>query len=652
MSTENFLLLALSQKGITYNEDSAFLDLKLNKVHGPKNHALRELPQFVRQNHPRFVEFIEAYYEWLEQPGNPYYSIDKMRNFSDIDESVAIFIQEFRKQYLDSFPIELAISEDGNPINQRTLMKNIKNFYAAKGTERAYKLLLRVLLNTPVEVYYPKKDVLKASDGKWIEEKSIRVTTGNGTENFRMLGRTVTQTDPITGEYRGSARISRVLQFTVEQYDITELFLEDIQGTFSPGKTIQCVTAAGDTLSETVLFILGEISVSSGGRNYRIGDTVDFTGSDGIKMQGTVASTTPKGSVKAVKITDPGINFSRSGNFKLKSPTGDGNGVVLATPSGIINYDGYYENNDGKSSSNKRMFDGDFYQDHSYALKCEATLNDYRQAVKDLIHPAGLKLFGYVSFIRGLANDIDKHSEFQRYEIPVIGHYTPYRTKTTANLKTKYLNGFNPGSCGAGSNDLRIYAVGPSGLTQGFIDGLPDGVFFKNASNLATILDGSWVTFGVSSGNNFVFYIDRLSGNSYAIGDSIGFVDGVAGFTLTGTADGLGFIKESDGSTHDPQGAPLGTGGSDGASLWGLTAFWNIYHHPNTRGIIGIDGSTGGTGAGISFGPIVLRKFFRMPFGYHYHSNPGTAGDPYFGVTGDNYEYSTALGGGLTSPNF
>jgi hypothetical protein len=248
-----------------------------------------------------------------------------------------------------------------------------------------------------------------------------------------------------------------------------------------------------------------------------------------------------------------------------------------------------------------------------------------------------------------LANDIDKHSEFQRYEIPVIGHYTPYRTKTTANLKTKYPNGFNDGSTATGSNDLRIYAVGPSGLTQAFVNGLSDGIVIS-ASYTGSLLDGSWVTFGVTTGNQFVFYV-KSSAGSLAVGDSF-TADSMSGFTLTGTADGLGFIKESDGSTHDPQGAPLGTGGSDGASLWGLTAFWNIYHHPNTRGIIGIDGSTGGTGAGISFGPIVLRKFFRMPFGYHYHSNPGTAGDPYFGVTGDNYEYSTALGGGLTSPNF
>ena len=535
-------------------------------------------------------------------------------------------------------------------LNERNLMKNIKNFYAAKGTERAYKLLLRVLLNTPVQVYYPKKDVLKASDGKWIQERSIRITSLNGTSNFDMLGRTVYQPDPTTNINRGSARVTRVLQYTIEQYDVTELFLEDIQGTFLPGYPLECVTATGSTLTETVMFILGAVSVQNGGRNYRIGDKVDFSGSEGLRMEGTVASTTPKGSVKSVKITDPGVNFSVAANFKIKSPTGNGDATVLATPSGIINYDGYYENNDGKSSSNKRMFDGDFYQDHSYALKCEATLNDYRQAVKDLIHPAGLKLFGYVSFIRGLANDIDKHSEFQRYEIPVIGHYTPYRTKTTADLKTKYLNGFNPGSTATNSNTLRLYLTAPTTTTQGFLDQISDGLVYFSGSLNSSILDGSFVTFGITSGNNVVVYCNSVTG-SFTVGLTLS-VDGVTNFTVTGTADGLGFIKESDGSTHNPQGAPLGTGGSDGANLWGITAFWNIYHHPNTRGIVGLDGSTGGTGSGISFGTVVLRKFFRMPFGYHYHSNPGTAGDPYFGVTGDNYEYSTALGGGLTSPNF
>lgn len=56
------------------------------------------------------------------------------------------------------------------------IAKHAKDFYRSKGSENSVKFLLRALYNTESEFYYPKEDILRASDGKWYIEKSIRIT--------------------------------------------------------------------------------------------------------------------------------------------------------------------------------------------------------------------------------------------------------------------------------------------------------------------------------------------------------------------------------------------------------------------------------------------------------------------------------------------
>ncbi|NDB59979.1 LamG domain-containing protein, partial [bacterium] len=61
---------------------------------------------------------------------------------------------------------------------------------------------------------------------------------------------------------------------------------------------------------------------------------------------------------------------------------------------GLYSYEGRYLNQDGQLSSYNFLEDRDYYQKYSYVVKIDESLNKYRQSLKDLIHPAGMKLFG------------------------------------------------------------------------------------------------------------------------------------------------------------------------------------------------------------------------------------------------------------------
>ena len=61
----------------------------------------------------------------------------------------------------------------------------------------------------------------------------------------------------------------------------------------------------------------------------------------------------------------------------------------------------YYDNL-GKFTSDKgkvgvkthRVADNNFYQDYSYVIESESGIEEWRDLIKDSVHPAGFKMFG------------------------------------------------------------------------------------------------------------------------------------------------------------------------------------------------------------------------------------------------------------------
>lgn len=655
----NGLPLLFDGSGVTANTPAAALARLAPKVFGPMPFVHQRLPAFVREDHPKFVLFMEAYYEWLETFGGPIYGLEALSTVADIDRSLSGFIDSFREKYLNGFPKELAVDADGNRVSPEKLIKNIRSFYTSKGSEKSFQLLFRVLLDLDVAFYYPKNDILKASDGRWIEEKSLRLSSRNGNENFRMLNRTIEQYDRFNRTLLASATVSRVLQYNIDQYEITEVFLKDINGTWSINSDVSCVTEGGDTLSESVFSVISEFEILSGGAGYRRGDSIVFgTSSGGFGGRGEVRSVTPKGKIKTVSTIEFGINYLAEENVYVKSDTGNGMALVRVVPGALCQYPGYYDGNNGKISSTKRTFDGEFYQDFAYALKSEANLERYRDAVLKLAHPTGMQLFGIVAFLRTLSTEPDHHSEHQRFEIPRIAHYLPYQLFDTEDLPVTYPNGYYAGSTATDhcTAVLNVSFALPVPITQ-IVETDFITQFSGTAGNYTTaeVLHFQLLPEGSETGTGAYIYISNQAIGGNGKGFSAGFTGIADGgtFAINSIFAGTGVIYDrwiNAGVTHNPQGQPYGTGGGASAALFGFDDFWHIYHHPNIRGIVGIDGSTSGTGAGISFGGVLVGKFLKMPFGYHFHSNPGTG--PYMGNTGPYNEYSLVYGGGITSPNF
>ena len=277
-----------------------------------------QFPEFIRIDHPRTVAFMEAYYEWMEQKDETLYSTFILKDFSDIDQTIDEFIKHFKSQYLDRFPEKLAYDhETGAAVNEKRLIKRIKDFYKAKGTEKAYQLLFRILYDTTVDFYYPKTDIIKASDGKWIDEKSIKITSLSDNDIWNSPETIVTQTNK-AGEFIANAKVTNVRKYEHHKLTVAELFLTDLNGTFVPDGVVSFESGNEELIYpvlSSVMVNVNDEGISENGRGYKAGDQIYISSTNGSGARGTISSVNNNGGVSSIKLSDSGVGYRSSDSF-------------------------------------------------------------------------------------------------------------------------------------------------------------------------------------------------------------------------------------------------------------------------------------------------------------------------------------------------
>ena len=160
----------------------------------------RQVPEFIRDEYPLFITFLEAYYEYLEtKQGTKLNDLTQrakdLRYISDVDESIADFENNFFNTYATLLPKDVQV-------DKAFLIKNVLPLYLAKGNEKSFKLLFRMLFNDEVDIILPKNAVLRVSDGKWtvdnilkVEDNIRTVSIANGTQTYFRTAQEVGQGD-------------------------------------------------------------------------------------------------------------------------------------------------------------------------------------------------------------------------------------------------------------------------------------------------------------------------------------------------------------------------------------------------------------------------------------------------------------------------
>jgi hypothetical protein len=144
-----------------------------------------QVPEYVVDEYPVFVTFLEAYYKFLDDAGQANNRLFGSLTWTDIDNTLDEFIPRFRAQYAYDFP-------ESSLLAARRLLKYIGEFYEGKGSETSTALFFRFLYNETASVYYPGDYVLRTSDGVWRRRIIVKLdTTGHTTTTFALRGKRI-----------------------------------------------------------------------------------------------------------------------------------------------------------------------------------------------------------------------------------------------------------------------------------------------------------------------------------------------------------------------------------------------------------------------------------------------------------------------------
>lgn len=399
----------------------------------------QQVPEFVLTEHPAFVEFLRAYYEWFESTYMP----GDLTDIVELDRTADEFVDYFRNQ-LDIYGIT-------RNTNDRMFLRHIKQMYAAKGSTAAYEFLFKVLFNKTATVSEPWDNVMIPSNGKWVQDISILVRVTKGSPND-FTGNFVTITDVNGQQYR-----VYVTDHIDRRNGVVELFINR----FRPRDTLSTVATSDGTAAATVLNTTTKVTVERAGAGFSVGQVFAVDSDGGTGSLAKVKSVTAEGGITAMDIIQFGVGYDADFNI-LITPTdqldpgsigpriqlgsltygtddktsqgerglvvkhdytrtnpdyfrdytyvGQLSGVItthsgsliteaanyasIKFTSGQINaYPGYYADSTNIIGDLIYLQDSNYYQLYSYVTTVDEALDQYKAILRNVLHPTGMKHF-------------------------------------------------------------------------------------------------------------------------------------------------------------------------------------------------------------------------------------------------------------------
>lgn len=141
-----------------------------------------KIPDFIKLNFKEFNLFLNHFYEFLEQYGNP---LEVLETFYEKTES-----NNQEDDFIDKILYELGfdIQNLELKISKKELILHLRNFYLNKGNENSFKFLFKLLYNSNINISYPRKQLFKLSDSTYSGRYFIFTTTNNlGTLEFEHI---------------------------------------------------------------------------------------------------------------------------------------------------------------------------------------------------------------------------------------------------------------------------------------------------------------------------------------------------------------------------------------------------------------------------------------------------------------------------------
>ena len=307
------------------------------------------LPQHIQENNSNFVDFLKAYYDWMESNGN---SNNVLHKFGSVHGFVDYFANRtkalvgtqqnpsydpfakelydlYAKEYSPSYPIEKVVRED-------LFVKSIGEILSCKGSTESIKTFFRLIYGEEVEVVFPEnRRITYNSQSFYSIKTSIQASDPDIEDKLRVLRLCIGRF--LYSSFGVLAKLQNVFVHENGETNVIELHLTNIRGgyfvsgdvvsyQFTPEEKdyfeniTQDYGSVGDSfkyISGKLSFVVGgiitEYSIENPGTGYKKGETIIL--STGREIESGIAVITevgPNGEIAQITVTNSGFGFEAS----------------------------------------------------------------------------------------------------------------------------------------------------------------------------------------------------------------------------------------------------------------------------------------------------------------------------------------------------
>lgn len=406
-----------------------------------------QLPEFIREDYPAFVSFVETYYKWLEQQ-----SLDKVENLADIDKTVDSFLKYFKNE-IDSSGIF-------NNIDNKLYLRHLKEFYASKGAPESFNFLFKVLFQKESTYIQPWDFVFKPSAGQWKQDNSVLVNFS--VDPNPLIGTIVNLVATDGKKYR--TYVNNILYKSGTVY---EVFIDRFYGP-SDFLTIESIFT-DESIVGNIVYTTTTLTIERRGSGFEVGQIFDIESAGGRGTVIKIKEVDADGGIRAAEILSFGLGYETTFNIllspkdaivtgqtasisfsgqsegspisllyetpdktnaqnesglilnhnyanidtqqlymnpdyvgkvlgsiksgKVKASLGPNNAQIKFNYGCICRYPGYYISSQNIIGDEVYIQDSYYYQAFSYVTSLEETLDKYSELLKGALHPIGTMHF-------------------------------------------------------------------------------------------------------------------------------------------------------------------------------------------------------------------------------------------------------------------
>jgi len=300
-------------------------------------------PDFVSSEHPNFVAFIEAYYEWLEQQNtgtstsvldlfkempNPGALVSQAASYRDVDTSIDAYLNFFKSEIMP-------IGSEFQSVDDPFMIKKIRDVYLSKGTPKSYKLLFRLLYNQEIDFFVAKENIIGTSSGKWLSYPFGFMKVVEFSDQIKKMDFQLASIEDSEKTFIGSVVSIENIGTTPDGFELLKVKFGD-QYSIPFGRTY-VIRGAGDTSEKIIKFemlpTISDVLIKKDGYLYSEYDNVRFSSKYFDKKYTGQPTVTQSGPITKLIVADRGSFYTVGDTFSFYSKNitdGSGGGFIVS----------------------------------------------------------------------------------------------------------------------------------------------------------------------------------------------------------------------------------------------------------------------------------------------------------------------------------